>query len=103
MAEQNTFILSFEGEFFHFLSSYKPTKVCVSGGCGHESELFNLANTFRSLQSKDPQLQEVLRYGMQGFLLFALVANSQDSGELFKGLGFESLRAYPSKELEPLI
>lgn len=40
---------------------------------------------------------------MQGFALFALVANSQDSGELFKGLGFESLRAYPSKELEPLI
>ena len=103
LAEQNAFILSFGGEFFHFLSSYKPTKVCVSGGCGHETELFNLANTFRSLQSKDPQLQEVLRYGMQGFALFALVANIQDSGELFKDLGFESLRAYPSKELEPLI
>lgn len=103
LAEQNAFILSFGGEFFHFLSSYKPTKVCVSGGCGHESELFNLANTFRSLQSKDPQLQEVLRYGMQGFALFALVASSQDSGELFKDLGFESLRAYPSKELEPLV
>lgn len=40
---------------------------------------------------------------MQGFALFALVANSQGSGELFKGLGFESLRAYPSKELEPLM
>lgn len=103
LAEQNAFILSFGGEFFHFFSSYKPTKVCVSGGCGHETELFNLANTFRSLQSKDPQLQEVLRYGMQGFALFALVANIQDSGELFKDLGFEGLRAYPSKELEPLI
>lgn len=103
LAEQNAFILSFGGEFFHFLSSYKPPKVCISGGCGHESELFNLANTFRSLQSKDPQLQEVLGYGMQGFALFALVANIQDSGELFKDLGFESLRAYPSKELEPLI
>ena len=103
LAEQNAFVLSFGGEFFHFLSSYKPPKVCISGGCGHESELFNLANTFRSLQSKDPQLQEVLGYGMQGFALFALVANIQDSGELFKDLGFESLRAYPSKELEPLI
>lgn len=103
LAEQNAFILSFGGEFFHFLSSYKPTKVCVSGGCGHETELFNLANTFRSLQSKDLQLQEVLRYGTQGFALFALVASIQDSGELFKDLGFESLRAYPSKELKPLI
>lgn len=102
-AEQNAFVLSFGGEFFHFLSSYKPPKVCISGGCGHESELFNLTNAFRSLQSKDPQLQEVLGYGMQGFALFALVANIQDSGELFKDLGFESLRAYPSKELEPLI
>ncbi|STO97178.1 sel1 repeat family protein [Helicobacter canis] len=103
LAEQNAFILSFGGEFFHFLSSYKPTKVCVSGGCGHETELFNLANTFRSLQSKDLQLQEVLRYGTQGFALFALVASIQDSGELFKDLGFDGLRAYPSKELEPLI
>lgn len=103
LAEQNAFILSFGGEFFHFLSSYKPTKVCVSGGCGHETELFNLVNTFRSLQSKDLQLQEVLRYGTQGFALFALVASIQDSGELFKDLGFDSLRAYPSKELEPLI
>lgn len=103
LAEQNAFILSFGGEFFHFLSNYKPTKVCVSGGCGHETELFNLANTFRSLQSKDLQLQEVLRYGTQGFALFALVASIQDSGELFKDLGFESLRAYPSKELKPLI
>lgn len=102
-AEQNAFVLSFGGEFFHFLSSYKPPKVCISGGCGHESELFNLTNAFRSLKSKDPQLQEVLGYGMQGFALFALVANIQDSGELFKDLGFESLRAYPSKELEPLI
>lgn len=103
LAEQNAFILSFGGEFFHFLSSYKPTKVCVSGGCGHETELFNLANTFRSLQSKDLQLQEVLRYGTQGFALFALVASIQDSGELFKDLGFDGLRAYPSKELKPLI
>lgn len=103
LAEQNAFVLSFGGEFFHFLSGYKPTKVCVSGGCGHESELFNLANTFRSLQSKDLQLQEVLRYGTQGFAFFALVASIQDSGELFKDLGFESLRAYSSKELEPLI
>lgn len=103
LAEQNAFILSFGGEFFHFLSSYKPTKVCVSGGCGHETELFNLVNAFRSLQSKDLQLQEVLRYGTQGFALFALVASIQDSGELFKDLGFESLRAYPSKELKPLI
>ena len=103
LAEQNAFILSFGGEFFHFLSGYKPTKVCVSGGCGHETELFNLANTFRSLQSKDLQLQEVLRYGTQGFALFALVASIQDSGELFKDLGFDGLRAYPSKELEPLI
>lgn len=103
LAEQNAFILSFGGEFFHFLSGYKPTKVCVSGGCGHESELFNLANTFRSLQSKDLQLQEVLRYGTQGFAFFALVASIQDSGELFKDLGFDGLRAYPSKELEPLI
>lgn len=102
-AEQNAFVLSFGGEFFHFLSSYKPPKVCISGGCGHESELFNLTNAFRSLKSSDPQLQEVLGYGMQGFALFALVANIQDSGELFKDLGFESLRAYPSKELEPLI
>lgn len=103
LAEQNAFILSFGGEFFHFLSSYKPTKVCVSGGCGHETELFNLVNTFRSLQSKDLQLQEVLRYGTQGFALFALVASIQDSGELFKDLGFDGLRAYPSKELKPLI
>lgn len=103
LAEQNAFILSFGGEFFHFVSSYKPTKVCVSGGCGHETELFNLANTFRSLQSKDLQLQEVLRYGTQGFALFALVANIQDSGELFRDLGFDGLRAYPSKELKPLI
>lgn len=103
LAEQNAFILSFGGEFFHFLSSYKPTKICVSGGCGHETELFNLANTFRSLQSKDLQLQEVLRYGTQGFALFALVASMQDSGELFKDLGFDGLRAYPSKELKPLI
>lgn len=103
LAEQNAFILSFGGEFFHFLSSYKPTKICVSGGCGHETELFNLANTFRSLQSKDLQLQEVLRYGTQGFALFALVASIQDSGELFKDLGFDGLRAYPSKELKPLI
>lgn len=103
LAEQNAFILSFGGEFFHFLSSYKPTKICVSGGCGHETELFNLVNTFRSLQSKDLQLQEVLRYGTQGFALFALVASIQDSGELFKDLGFDSLRAYPSKELKPLI
>lgn len=103
LAEQNAFILSFGREFFHFVSSYKPTKVCVSGGCGHETELFNLANTFRSLQSKDLQLQEVLRYGTQGFALFALVASIQDSGELFKDLGFDGLRAYPSKELEPLI
>lgn len=103
LAEQNAFILSFGGEFFHFVSSYKPTKVCVSGGCGYETELFNLANTFRSLQSKDLQLQEVLRYGTQGFALFALVANIQDSGELFRDLGFDGLRAYPSKELKPLI
>lgn len=103
LAEQNAFILSFGGEFFHFVSGYKPTKVCVSGGCGHETELFNLVNAFRSLQSKDLQLQEVLRYGTQGFALFALVASIQDSGELFKDLGFDSLRAYPSKELKPLI
>ena len=43
LAEQNAFILSFGGEFFHFVSGYKPTKVCVSGGCGHETDYLILS------------------------------------------------------------